>query len=71
MSFEFVKLIDIHGHKAGVMAEYGPRFLGLSWASMAVLLVGSLVRLLGGGGGGGKPAKAEPPPDDGEKGPEE
>lgn len=69
MSFEFVKLIDIHGHNVGVTAEYGPRFLGVSWASMAMLLVGSLMRLFG-GQGRGEQEKAEPPPDDGEKGPD-
>ncbi|KAJ5907555.1 hypothetical protein N7495_000237 [Penicillium taxi] len=43
IAFEFVGLINAHGDGSNVSAKYGERFLGMTWASAALLLLGSIV----------------------------
>lgn len=42
IAFEFVALINAHGDGSDVSAQYGEKFLGMTWASTGLLLVGSL-----------------------------
>jgi hypothetical protein len=42
IAFEFVALINAHGDGSNVSAQYGEKFLGMTWASTALLLVGSI-----------------------------
>ncbi|KAJ6108539.1 hypothetical protein N7523_009862 [Penicillium sp. IBT 18751x] len=42
IAFEFVALINAHGDGSDVSAQYGEKFLGMTWASTALLLVGSI-----------------------------
>ncbi|KAJ5112461.1 hypothetical protein N7532_000506 [Penicillium argentinense] len=42
IAFEFVALINAHGDGSNVSAKYGDRFLGMTWASTGLLLVGSI-----------------------------
>ncbi|KAJ5896366.1 uncharacterized protein N7473_005765 [Penicillium subrubescens] len=43
LAFEFVALINAHGDGSGVTARYGDKFLGMTWASTGLLILGSLV----------------------------
>ncbi|KAJ5273113.1 hypothetical protein N7478_008238 [Penicillium angulare] len=42
IAFEFVALINAHGHGLDVSARYGEKFLGMTWAAAGLLLVGSI-----------------------------
>lgn len=42
LAFEFVALINAHGEGSNVSARYGEKFLGMTWASAGLLLVGSI-----------------------------
>lgn len=42
LAFEFVALINAHGEGSNVSARYGDKFLGMTWASAGLLLVGSI-----------------------------
>jgi hypothetical protein len=42
IAFEFVDLINAHGDGSNVSAKYGDKFLGMTWASAGLLLVGSI-----------------------------
>lgn len=42
IAFEFVALINAHGDGSDVSAQYGEKFLGMTWASTALMLVGSI-----------------------------
>ncbi|KAJ5081717.1 hypothetical protein NUU61_009981 [Penicillium alfredii] len=42
LAFEFVALINAHGKGSKVSAKYGEKFLGMTWAAVGLLLVGSL-----------------------------
>jgi hypothetical protein len=42
IAFEFVALINAHGDGSNVSAQYGQKFLGMTWASTGLLLVGSI-----------------------------
>ncbi|CAI7600795.1 unnamed protein product [Penicillium pancosmium] len=42
IAFEFVDLINAHGDGSNVSAKYGEKFLGMTWASAGLLLVGSI-----------------------------
>lgn len=42
LAFEFVELINAHGDGSNVSAKYGDKFLGMTWASTALLLLGSI-----------------------------
>jgi hypothetical protein len=46
MSFEFVALINYHGKGSGVTAQYGRKFLGMSWTAVVLLLAGSVLSLV-------------------------
>jgi hypothetical protein len=46
MSFEFVALINYHGKGSGVTAQYGGKFLGMSWTAVVLLLAGSVLSLV-------------------------
>jgi ABC-type polysaccharide/polyol phosphate export permease len=39
-------LINAHGDGSNVAARYGDKFLGMTWASTGLLLVGSLVSFM-------------------------
>ncbi|KAJ5787551.1 Actin cortical patch SUR7/pH-response regulator PalI [Penicillium paradoxum] len=42
LAFEFVALINAHGKGSNVSAQYGEKFLGMTWAATGLLLVGSV-----------------------------
>ncbi|PIG80122.1 hypothetical protein AARAC_011360 [Aspergillus arachidicola] len=46
IALQFVSLINRHGEESGVTARYGHQFLGMTWAAVGLLLVGSTVSLL-------------------------
>ncbi|UDD64376.1 hypothetical protein AFCA_011611 [Aspergillus flavus] len=46
VALQFVSLINRHGEESGVTARYGHQFLGMTWAAVGLLLVGSTVSLL-------------------------
>lgn len=39
---EFVALINAHGKGSNVSAKYGEKLLGMTWAAVGLLLVGSV-----------------------------
>ncbi|KAF9893905.1 hypothetical protein FE257_010075 [Aspergillus nanangensis] len=45
MDFQFVNLINFHGESSDVTAEYGRTFLGMTWAAVGLLLIGSIASL--------------------------
>ncbi|KAJ5373139.1 Actin cortical patch SUR7/pH-response regulator PalI [Penicillium concentricum] len=42
IAFEFVALINAHGKGWNVSAHYGEKFLGMTWAAVGLLLVGTV-----------------------------
>ncbi|PYH87674.1 hypothetical protein BO71DRAFT_393044 [Aspergillus ellipticus CBS 707.79] len=46
IAFQFVDLVNSHGEDSGVKAEYGPQFLGMTWAATGLMLLGSITSLL-------------------------
>ncbi|OQE31584.1 hypothetical protein PENSTE_c001G07833 [Penicillium steckii] len=46
VAFEFVDLINAHGDGSNVSAKYGDKFLGMTWASAGLLLVGSIASFI-------------------------
>lgn len=46
IAFQFVHLINSHGRESGVSAIYGEQFLGMTWAAVGLLLVGSVTSLM-------------------------
>ncbi|GKZ37096.1 hypothetical protein AbraIFM66950_008488 [Aspergillus brasiliensis] len=46
IAFQFVDLVNDHGRDMGVSAEYGPQFLGTTWAATGLLLAGGITSLL-------------------------
>ncbi|KAJ5172634.1 hypothetical protein N7492_005227 [Penicillium capsulatum] len=42
IALEFVALINAHGDGSNVSAKYGDKFLGMTWASAGLLLLGSI-----------------------------
>lgn len=40
---QFVALINAHGEGSNVSAKYGDKFLGMTWASTGLLVLGSIV----------------------------
>jgi hypothetical protein len=42
MAFQFVALINAHGEGSNVSANYGEKFLGMTWAAAGLLLAGSV-----------------------------
>ncbi|OOQ85334.1 hypothetical protein PEBR_26103 [Penicillium brasilianum] len=46
LAFEFVALINAHGDGSNVSARYGDKFLGMTWASTGLLLVGTLASFM-------------------------
>lgn len=42
IALEFVALINAHGEGSNVSAKYGDKFLGMTWASAGLLLLGSI-----------------------------
>lgn len=62
LAFEFVALINAHGFGSNVTARSGEKFLGMTWASAGLLLLGSWMSfkvVLGQGGGSGAPASGK------------
>ncbi|KAK1148630.1 hypothetical protein N8T08_008515 [Aspergillus melleus] len=43
--FQFVNLVNYHGETSDVTAQYGRKFLAMSWAAAGLLLVGSVASL--------------------------
>ncbi|KAL7653711.1 hypothetical protein ACMYSQ_008398 [Aspergillus niger] len=46
IAFQFVDLVNDHGRDMGVSAEYGPQFLGMTWAATGLMLAGGITSLL-------------------------
>ncbi|OOF99729.1 hypothetical protein ASPCADRAFT_126625 [Aspergillus carbonarius ITEM 5010] len=46
IAFQFVGLVNDHGRDTDVSAEYGPQFLGMTWAATGLLLGGSITSLV-------------------------
>ncbi|KAJ5666934.1 hypothetical protein N7462_011343, partial [Penicillium macrosclerotiorum] len=46
LAFEFVALVNAHGDGSNVSARYGEKFLGMTWASTGLLLIGSMASFL-------------------------
>lgn len=42
LAFQFVSLINAHGEGSNVSANYGEKFLGMTWAATGLLLAGSV-----------------------------
>ncbi|CRL18472.1 Actin cortical patch SUR7/pH-response regulator PalI [Penicillium camemberti] len=42
IGFEFVALINAHGKGSNVSAQYGEKFLGMTWAAVGLLVAGSV-----------------------------
>jgi hypothetical protein len=68
IAFEFVDLINAHGDGSNVSAKYGDKFLGMTWASAGLLLVGSISSFINVFVRGMQPEPAPAPPKDEEEG---
>lgn len=67
LAFEFVALINAHGDGSNVSARYGDKFLGMTWASAGLLLVGSFGSFMNGfvrSGGAHAPHESAPSKDE-------
>ena len=42
LGFQFDNLVNAHGRDSNITAKYGEQFLGMSWASAGLMLVGSI-----------------------------
>jgi hypothetical protein len=63
LAFEFVALINAHGKGSNVSAVYGDKFLGMTWAAVSLLIVGSGVKFLTMFGSGQQTVAAAPAKD--------
>ncbi|KAJ5604733.1 Actin cortical patch SUR7/pH-response regulator PalI [Penicillium lagena] len=63
LAFEFVALINAHGKGSNVSAEYGDKFLGMTWAAVSLLIVGSAAKFLTMFGSGQQTVTAAPAKD--------
>lgn len=46
LAFQFVRLVNSHGRVSDISAKYGTQFLGMTWAAVGMLLLGSITSLL-------------------------
>ena len=68
IAFELVALINAHGNGSNVSARYGDKFLGMTWASTGLLLVGSIISFIHVFVQGVPAVATEPSPKDEEEG---